>query len=777
MIRMDGSAPSKVVFLHEAVTGGVLAGRPLPASWAAEGRAIRAALAAEFAAVPGIRVVATLDDRLADPPGAPWRTLAVEAGEAPAIVSRQAAEAEGTLLIAPESEGQLAALARLVERAGGRSLGPSIEAIELAGDKASLGDRLAGLGIATPPAGSSRRRMACPETCRTPPSSSRSTARGSIDTFLISGPDELPAEAQGMSLALLQPFLPGEPLSASFLVDGSGRARLLGIGAQRVEVRGGRFHYLGGRLPFEESGPIVDLARRAIGAVPGLRGFVGVDLLRDGSTKRTVILEINPRPTTSLVGLLRLWPPGALARAWLAVFSGESEGGGPDPFACSLACPPLIFDADGTVRVDPDRGQAQIDCEVRSSRVGPPHPSPPPQGGRGKELPIGQGFLTPSPLLGEGWGGGSPSTESPRFNRPEPTSPRALPMLDAPSWLGLDVGGANLKAAHSDGSARSVPFALWTQPERLGQALADLADSLSAADRVALTMTAELCDCYPTKAAGVLAVIEAAVEALPARPIFVWGLDGTFHPVEAIRACPALAAAANWLALATLAARLLPDGVPGLLIDVGSTTSDLIPLGCGQPLTRGRTDTERLQAGELVYAGVRRTPVSALATELTWRGMPTGLAAELFASTLDVYLTLGAIPPAPGDRATADGRPATIEAARDRLARMVGADRDGFSAEDAYALAQAADEALMNRMLRAARQACAATIGRPGGAIVSGSGAFLARRLAGLLIEPGGPIVDLEEVWGPIASSAGCAYAVLVLAREGERSGAADPVR
>ena len=108
---------------------------------------------------------------------------------------------------------------------------------------------------------------------------------------------------------------------------------------------------------------------------------------------------------------------------------------------------------------------------------------------------------------------------------------------------------------------------------------------------------------------------------------------------------------------------------------------------------RGRTDTERLQTGELVYAGVRRTPVCALATELPFRGVPTGLAAELFASTLDVYLTLGEIAPDPKDLSTADGRPATVDAARDRLARMVGADRDGFSADDALAFARAADEA------------------------------------------------------------------------------------
>jgi len=260
-------------------------------------------------------------------------------------------------------------------------------------------------------------------------------------------------------------------------------------------------------------------------------------------------------------------------------------------------------------------------------------------------------------------------------------------------------------------------------------------------------------------------VLAAVAGAFSGRLIRIWGTDARFHPVAEVEAAPDLAAASNWLALATLAARLLREG-PGLLVDVGSTTADLIPILGGVPAARGRTDTQRLRAGELVYAGVRRTPVCALATELTWRGAPTGLAAELFASTLDVYLTLGELTPDPADLATADGRPASVEAARDRLARMVGADRDGFTETDALAFARAADEALMARLEAAANRACLATVGRPRGAVVAGSGAFLARRLAARVVEPGGPIVELDEAWGPVASAAGCAHALMVLAGE-----------
>lgn len=333
------------------------------------------------------------------------------------------------------------------------------------------------------------------------------------------------------------------------------------------------------------------------------------------------------------------------------------------------------------------------------------------------------------------------------------------------SWIALDVGGANIKAAHSSGQARSLPFELWKRPDGLTEVLARLAATFPPSDRVALTMTAELCDCYPTKKVGVLSVLDAVQTALTGLPLRVWGTDRRFHDVEEVRRQTSLAAASNWLALASVAARLVPEG-PGILIDIGTTTTDLIPLSDGRPAARGRTDTERLQTGELVYAGVRRTPICALATELPLRGVPTGLAAEIFASTLDVYLVLGEFAPDEKDHSTADGRPATVPSARDRLARMVGADRDGFNPDDARAFAQAADECLLTRLAAAAERACRPTVGRPRAAVVAGSGEFLARRLAARLVEPGGPLIGLEQAWGPIASSAGCAYALLVLAEE-----------
>ena len=344
-------------------------------------------------------------------------------------------------------------------------------------------------------------------------------------------------------------------------------------------------------------------------------------------------------------------------------------------------------------------------------------------------------------------------------------------MPDSTPWLALDIGGANIKAAHSGGAVRSVRFELWKRPDELAPTLVRIASGLPHAGRIAVTMTAELCDCYPTRARGVHEVLLAVLGGFAEDSVRVWGTDGRFHSVADIMRTPLLAAASNWLATATLLAESVEAGAPALLIDIGSTTSDIIPLAGGRVAARGRTDTERLRHGELVYVGVRRTPLCAVATELPHRGVPTGLAAELFAATHDVYLTLGEIAPDPTDEATADGRPATVEAARDRLARIVCADRDGFSFDDAAELAHAADAALVQRLATAARNACEPTIGRPRSAILAGSGAFLARRVAEQLIEPGGTIRNLAHEWGETASVAACARALLRIAeREGSPS-------
>ena len=343
------------ILVYEHVTGGGLAGRALPASWAAEGSAMRRAIAADFAAVPGVRVVVTLDPRFAaDPlPGVECRNID------PSGLGSLAASADHTVLIAPEAEGLLEALAGEVEAAGGRLLGPGREAVALVADKLGLAHLLTANGVPTPP------------TCALGPSPSDFPSdwpgplvvkprrgAGALDTFVVPGrrsPAGMPLDRS----FVVQPYLSGEPRSGTFLIDRDGLPTLLAVGLQRIQVDGaGRISYQGGTIlgGDEAAPPAVWKALGVVGrSVPGgsLRGFVGVDYLVDDRGRATV-LEVNPRPTTSYVGLAKFWPPGTVAGAWLAACEGPLAGTDwPDRLRLTRAARPVRFDADGTIRDEP----------------------------------------------------------------------------------------------------------------------------------------------------------------------------------------------------------------------------------------------------------------------------------------------------------------------------------------------------------------------------------------------------------------------------------------
>lgn len=323
--------------------------------------------------------------------------------------------------------------------------------------------------------------------------------------------------------------------------------------------------------------------------------------------------------------------------------------------------------------------------------------------------------------------------------------------------LGLDIGGANLKAAHSHGSVSFMPFPLWKEPARLPDALRALIKPSPPCDVIAVTMTGELCDCFETKQQGVNAILDA-VEAIADKvPVRVWQTTGRFVDVPTARSTPLQTAAANWLALATFAGRFVPDGT-ALVIDIGSTTTDIIPLDGGRPVPSSRTDPERLRRRELVYSGVQRTPVCAL---LGAEG-----AAELFATTRDVYLTLGSLPEMAHDHDTADGRPATKACAHARLARMLCADASTCTREQIEKLATRVLQKQVN-ILQNAVEVVAARLGKvPRALVLAGSGEFLASVVVSQLSFKASRMVSLAEQLGPEVSRAACAHAVAMLAME-----------
>jgi predicted ATP-grasp superfamily ATP-dependent carboligase len=284
---------------------------------------MRRAIARDFAALSsmGIKVVMTLDARLSAEPG-PWRVESIAAGEHCRKLRELCRTADFTVLVAPETRGTLAALTRDLDTAGARVLGSSAAAVDLAGDKARLAAHLALRAIDTPPVQMFVPGEGLPEPARYPAILKPIDGAGSVDTFYLDGPGDLSEDARRMPRALLQPFVHGEPMSASLLVSREGCSWLIATGRQRMKLRDGRFEYRGGEIPVFCPGA-EDQVRRSVAAIEGLGGFVGVDFIWDKQNCRTTILEINPRPTTSLVGLCRLLPEGLLARAWLEVCRGE----------------------------------------------------------------------------------------------------------------------------------------------------------------------------------------------------------------------------------------------------------------------------------------------------------------------------------------------------------------------------------------------------------------------------------------------------------------------
>ena len=336
------------------------------------------------------------------------------------------------------------------------------------------------------------------------------------------------------------------------------------------------------------------------------------------------------------------------------------------------------------------------------------------------------------------------------------------------TWLGLDIGGANLKAADGAGWARSVPFALWREPQNLAAQLKALIDGGPPAERLAVTMTGELCDCFSSKSDGVRHILAAVECAAGGRQVWAYQVDGRFVSPDEASKSPLLAAASNWHALAAFAGRYVPSGA-ALLIDIGSTTTDVIPLLDGQVTAEGSNDLQRLASSELLYRGVKRTPICAVCQSLPWDGRKCQTAAEFFATTADAYVLLGMLDEEPDASWTADGKPLTTGHAEQRLARQVCADASELEAGAIYEIAVAVRDAQLSDLARAIRFVAKRLPEAPQTLLLSGCGAFLATIATWIL--PGTRHRSLKAEIGAEISDCAPAHAVAVLAKEREIAG------
>jgi len=263
--------------------------------------------------------------------------------------------------------------------------------------------------------------------------------------------------------------------------------------------------------------------------------------------------------------------------------------------------------------------------------------------------------------------------------------------------LGFDIGGANTKAAFirtqsgviSELLTVSEYFPFWkrdlTQFSRMLNKIKLTLMGSANPDAVAVTMTAELSDRFPSKRDGVNQILDCVSHAFGAARVWVLDVDANLRSIEAARNEPLKVASANWAATGWMIAQKITDCV---IVDIGSTSTSIIPIMNGKIAAKGKTDLEKLINGELIYTGSLRTNVAAIVQTIPLRNGLARVSSELFAQSGDVHLVLKHIDEADYSSDTADGRGKSLPEALTRLARDVCADAEMLSEQEILEIAQ-----------------------------------------------------------------------------------------
>ncbi len=316
------------LFVHEYFSSGAFPGELRQSSLAPEGLAMLAALLEDFAGCSVGRIATSLDRRLAADAHerglANWADIHwVESAEHESVLfSKLAAEAEATFVIAPESDGILLARRRQVDDAGGRFLGHSADAIQLCSDKLAFCEHLARHELPTVPT-QLFDSLATGSTYQFPVVVKPRDGAGSQDTFFVC--DERDFLRLGEILrttfgrpreGLIQSYVAGRSLSVAAIADGvSGSVQVFPAGQQHLSDDG-RFHYWGGAIParLPASVDVAGLVTRVCRSIHGLSGYIGFDLILPADSSQPLIVEANPRLTTSFLGYRALAEENLAAR-------------------------------------------------------------------------------------------------------------------------------------------------------------------------------------------------------------------------------------------------------------------------------------------------------------------------------------------------------------------------------------------------------------------------------------------------------------------------------
>jgi probable H4MPT-linked C1 transfer pathway protein len=330
--------------------------------------------------------------------------------------------------------------------------------------------------------------------------------------------------------------------------------------------------------------------------------------------------------------------------------------------------------------------------------------------------------------------------------------------------IGWDLGGANLKLARLEGArvtvVAQVPCPIRQDRGKFDAAFKEALALCPPSARHAVTMTGELSDVFSHRAEGVAYLVKMMRTAVDGEALFYGGRAG-FLSADQAMARPLDVASANWHASAQLIARRCGSG---LFVDIGTTTTDLVPLTEGMVGTRGYRDSERLAERELIYAGVVRTPVMVFSRTAPFDGKIQGIAAERFATMADVYRLMGELVDDADPYPTPDLKGKSKAESATRLARMLGRDASEAPLETWIDLAAFFARLQVSGLIEAACTLANREALAPDAPVIgAGCGRFLVRRLASELGRPYRDFTAMIEV-EPEASemAARCAPAVAV---------------
>lgn len=258
--------------------------------------------------------------------------------------------------------------------------------------------------------------------------------------------------------------------------------------------------------------------------------------------------------------------------------------------------------------------------------------------------------------------------------------------------IGLDIGGANtdctiieIKNDELIGMKNKREyFPMWKNSENLKNALKRLTSDDPDIDVVCVSMTAELADGYTSKREGVLDISGQVMEVFNGKKICFVTFDG-LKSFDELQKDPLSAAAANWIGTTEIIKYIEKDCI---FMDIGSTTTDIIPIKNQKEVALGHSDLERLASGELVYTGMLRTNLASIVHSVPIHDKNTRVSSELFSITADVHRILKNVTKEEYTCPTPDGNKKDVVSCKRRLARLVCADLDTLEDDEIMKLAK-----------------------------------------------------------------------------------------